>query len=573
MESPRRPHRTIRVPSVIRGGEGARRRRRHLERYRMVVEVLARHGLFYAADHLGLRRLLPAAARVRQGVFETSPPSGWEDRVPQVLADLGPTFVKLGQVASTRRDVLPPSLIVALESLQDRVAPIPFAEVQRLLRTAWGTDPAELMEVESEPLAAASIGQVHPAHLPGGQRVVVKVRRPGIVAESETDFEILRGLAEMAERRTEWARRYGLTVLVDEIIGTLRDEMDFQTEGHNTDQARLASQGDILVPDVFWEYTRPDVLVMSRLEGFKITSGSALARHGIDPDRVASRIVQAVYRQMFLDGLFHADPHPGNVHVSPEGVPIFLDWGMVGHLSPTMRERSTDLLLGMIERRPDRVVRALIRMGAVDRAIDREALTRDVERLRRRYYEATLAEFSLGQALTELFALAWRYQIRIPGEYALVAKTAVTLDGLVRRLNPDGSLLDYGRGLAGPLLWSRFGPRHLAGAAAESGIRWLQLVENLPDDVEETLRWLTRGELHIVLEHKNLSTMLSHWEKLANRIGLSFLVAGMVVGAALVTHPTHLDRLFGMPIGEIVFLTAVAMGVFVLVAALRRGLL
>ncbi|MGC8488689.1 MAG: ABC1 kinase family protein, partial [Clostridia bacterium] len=420
-------------------------------------------------------------------------------------------------------------------------------------------------------MAAASIGQVYRARLHDGQAVVVKVRRPGIVDDAETDFEIMRGFAEMAERRTEWGRQYGLTVLVDELVATLRDEMDFQSEGRYTDQARAAGGGAILVPQVYWQYTRPDVLVMSRIEGIKIMSGQGLARRGIDPDRLAARIVEAVYRQIFLDGFFHADPHPGNVHVSPDGVPIFLDWGMVGHLSPTMRERSIDLLLGMMERRPDRVVRALLRMRAVDSRVDKEALTRDVEHLRRRYYEASLAEFSLGQALTELFGLAWRYHIRVPGEYALLAKTAVTLDGLVRRLNPEGSLVEYGRGLAAPLLWTRFGPRHLATTAAESGLRWLQLLEGLPDDAEEALQWVRRGELHIVLEHKNLDTMLAHWERLANRVGLSFVLGGLVVGTALITHPGHLDRLFGLPIGEYTFMAAVAMALFILLAALKGG--
>jgi ubiquinone biosynthesis protein len=351
----------------------------------------------------------------------------------------------------------------------------------------------------------------------------------------------------------------------------MEDEMDFTMEGRYTDQARRQASDQVLIPAVHWRWTRPDVLMVERLEGIKIVTGASIREAGLDPARLAALAVETMFRQIFVDGFFHADPHPGNVHAAADGRLIMLDWGMVGHLSPPMRARSVDLLLGMVQRRADRVVTALLRMGVVDQAVDRDRLTRDVERLRRRYYETSLASFSLGQALTDLFGLAARYRIRIPGEYALVAKTAVTLDGLVRRLDPRGSLVEYGRRLAPELIWSRYGPQYWRDRLLDDVQRWEQVLEDLPESTERLLDRIQRGELHILLEHKNLDGIMAHWERLANRLGLSWLLGAVIVGSALVLQPGRLLDLAGIPVGEYAFLAAVALALWVVIGAIRRG--
>jgi ubiquinone biosynthesis protein len=545
--------------------------RRHLARYRTVVQVLVHHGFLQVVDMLGLGHLVGAVRRMAGLRPALQGDVTWPERLRAVLVDLGPTFVKLGQLASTRTDVLPQELVRVLETLQDDVPPFPFPTVLDTLKTAWGRDPADVIDLDPEPLAAASIGQVHRGRLKSGAEVVVKVRRPGIVEQATTDFEILTHLADLAERRTEWGRRYGLKLLVEELVHTMEDEMDLTMEARYTDQARRLATSEVLVPEVFWAWTTADVLTLERLEGIKVTTGDQLVAEGLDPSRIAARLVETMFRQIFLNGFFHADPHPGNVHVAKDGRLILLDWGMVGHLSPDMRARSVDLLLGMVQRRADRVVAALLRMGVVDRQVDRDRLTRDVERLRRRYYETSLASFSLGQALTDLFALAARYRIRIPGEYALLAKTAVTLDGLVRRLDPRGSLVEYGRALAGDLIWNRYGPRYFWDRAVDDFQHWEAILEQLPDTVDRVLARIERGELNVVLEHKNLDGILAHWERLATRLGLSWLLGAVIVGAALVARPERLSAMVGLPFGEYVFFAAAALALWLVMGAIRRG--
>lgn len=526
-----------------------------------------RHGLGQLAASLGLARWRPLGAR-----WSGAPAVDWAERVPWVLADLGATFIKLGQVASTRSDLLPARLVAALERLQDQVPPIPVADVHAVLERAWGMDPLAVLWLDPTVMASASIAQVHGGRLPDGRAVVVKVRRPGLLATAEVDCEIVAQLALAAEARIPAARQYGLAGLVGELVQAFRAELDFTREAKNTQEAaRLApADGTVRIPEVVWELTRPDVLVMTRLDGVKVASREDLAAVGQDPHAVAARLVHTLYREIFVDGFFHADPHPGNVHVDAEGRLLLLDWGMVGRLSPAMRERSADLLLGMARGHSEQVVRALLSLGAVEGAVDRAGLVQEVERLRRRYYESSLAEFELGQALTDVLALAARHRVRIPHEYALLAKAAVTLDGLVRRLDPDASLVDLGRPLMGQLLAARFGPRAVAAHLEDNLLQWLSVADDLPRGLERLMERIDEGRLRIELDPKNLARTLSHWEKLINRLALSLVASALVVGTALVTHRSTLDHLVGLPAGEYAFLASLAVALGVILLSLRR---
>ncbi len=529
-----------------------------------------RHGLGQLASSLGLARWLSLGAR--WGGRSSAAASDWEDRVPWVLADLGATFIKLGQVASTRTDLLSPRLVAALERLQDQVPPIPLADVHTVLERAWGTDPLAVLWLDPTVMASASLAQVHGGRLPDGRAVVVKVRRPGLLATAQVDCEIVAQLAAAAEARIPAARQYGLAGLVGELVQAFLAELDFTREANNTQEAarRAPADGTVRIPEVVWELTRPDVLVMTRLNGVKVSDPAELAAAGQDPHEVARRLVHTLYREIFVDGFFHADPHPGNVHVDQDGQLILLDWGMVGRLSPAMREHSADLLLGMARGHSAQVVRALLQLGVVEGAINRAALAQDVDRLRRRYYESSLAEFELGQALTDVLALAARHRVRIPHEYALLAKAAVTLDGLVRRLDPSASLVDLGRPLMAQLLAARFGPRAVAAHLEDNLLQWLSVADALPYSLERLMERIDEGCLKIELEPTNLERLMKHWEKLVNRLALSLLASALVVGTALVTHRSRLDRLVGMPVGEYAFLVSLAVATGVIVLSVRR---
>lgn len=541
-------------------------------RLREIAEVLAHHGLLWILDSVGLSGYLSLGGRIRAKTLPTID-ADWPERVRLVLADLGPTYVKLGQLASIRPDVLPDALVKSLEHLQDDVPPFSSDEAVHIVKRAWGRPLDEMVAwFDTEPLAAASIGQVHRARLFDGREVVIKVRRPGIKERAESDFRILQVLAQRAEKRNAWAQKNGLKDLVDELVLTMRDELDFTVEAQNTDTAKrnLEPNAQVRIPAVIWELTRPDVLVLESLNGVKINDVEALDSVDAAPAVLAERFVRSLYQQIFLQGFFHADPHPGNVHVDPEGHLIFLDWGLVGMLSREMRNRSVELVLGLAQGRSEPVAEALMSMASGPHHIDRRALVRDIDRLRRRYYETHLKDFHLGQAMSDLFGVAQRHELRVPSEYMLLAKTAVIADGVVRALDPEFSLLDMGKPLAGELLWNRVNPQNWGPAAFRDVAKFGSHLVRIPDEFERALKTLSRGEIRIVLEHKNLDRMLNHWEMLINRVSVTLLLSAVVLGLALVVHKGHLDRMAGMPFGEYAFIAVVALAVWVIISALGR---
>ncbi|MCY0898611.1 MAG: AarF/UbiB family protein [Firmicutes bacterium] len=542
-------------------------------RLRQMAEVVAQHGLMMVMDEIGLTRYLPWGLR-----FSTKrwPPiaAEWPDRVRSVLVNLGPTYVKLGQLASLRPDVLPGELVRALAHLQDDVPPVDFDEVTAIVERAWGGPIDRFVAwLDPVPLAAASIGQVHQARLFDGRRVVVKVRRPQVWEQAQADFRILRTLANKAEQRIEWARQYGIRGLVEELVATMQDELDFTVEAQNTDTARrlLAQAENVRIPEVIWPLTRPDVLVLESIRGVKVNDRDRLQAQAENLQTVARRYVHALYQQIFLHGFFHADPHPGNVHVDPKGRLIFLDWGMVGNLTPDMRSRSVTLVLGLARGESRQVADALIGMAADGGTVDRLALVRDIERLRRRYYETALKEFRLGQALGDIFQVARRYHLSIPPEYLFLAKVAVTADGVVRELDPDFSLLEMGKPLVGELIWHQVNPISWMPDALYHARQWADSVWALPGEMERALATISRGDIHIVLEHKNLDRVMGHWEVLVNRLALSLLLAAIVLGLALVAHRERLQQMAGLPLGDYAVILTVILAIWALVRAVRRG--
>ncbi|POB09185.1 ABC transporter [Sulfobacillus sp. hq2] len=544
-------------------------RPRHWRRYREIAEVLAQHGFVLVLDNLGLSAHLPWSRRLL-GILRPDIDANWPERIPLVLVDLGPTYVKLGQLASTRPDLLPAPLIQALQQLQDQVPPVSFDQIQETLAHAWH-QPFDhvLASLDPIPLAAASIGQVHRGVLKDGRKVVVKVRRPGIVERSEADFAILQNLADLAVRRLEWARQYDLSHVVKELISALRDELDFTVEAHNTDLAHKHFQSaEQWIPEPYWPLITPDVLVMQELEGIKISDHQAMERMGLDPGAIARRFVESLYQQVFEQGIFHGDPHPGNVHVDAQGHLIFLDWGLMGVLSPVMRARSLDLVLGLSQGRSDKVVDALQAMGLGPGAMDARSLYADVEVLRRRYYDTSLKDFRIGQALGDLMQLAQRHHIQMPVEYTLLARTAVIADGVVRQLDDNLSLIEIGKKFSSRILISRLKPAAWGPPVADAAMDWVHWGRVLPGQMEQALQTIARGEFRVMIEGRNIERIFFHWERLANRMALTFILCSVILGTAFVAHRDHASvghaplTEYGMILGIVVALWVVVEGVF-----------
>jgi len=549
----------------------------HLKRYRQIVNAFARQGFGYLLDQMGLGEMISWA-------WQSKDPEkhrlSFGARLRQVMEELGPAFIKLGQMLSTRGDLLPQEVIRELAKLQDRVPPFPFLEAKEIMQDELGASwEKDFRWVEPEPLAAASIGQVHRAELADGRQAVIKVRRPGVEQSIKVDLEIVVDLARLAENRLPKARFYHLVELMEEFARTIKLELDYTQEGRNSDRLRknLARANLVRIPETFWQYTTARVLTMEYLAGIKLNNLNELDHHRIDRCRVAKKLIEVFLQQILLDGFFHADPHPGNLAVLPDQTLVLLDFGVVGRLSEEQKIHFGTLVLGITSRSSSQVIRALARMGILSADMDTRALRRDVDLLSERYYDLPLGQIRLGEVFVELLDLAFIHQLRIPSELALIVKSLVTVEGIIRELHPQLSMVEIAQPMAGKLMGRRLAPGFLARQAEEYLGEYSSMALEFPRKIDRLVTALVEGRLSLGLSHHNLDQVMRQMEKMANRLSFSLVLlafsivmAGLLVATALSAERGRVF-LWGLPFLEVSFILASVMVALLCWAIFRSG--
>lgn len=550
---------------------------RHAGRYREIAVALIRHGFGYMVEEMGLTRVL----RMPIGWIRSERPETKTlgERIRLVMEALGPTFIKLGQLASTRADLLPPGVIKELSKLQDDVPPFDAEEARRIVELELGSSIEEVMSDFSEqPIAAASIGQVHSARLvDGGQRVAVKVQRPGVKKQVMRDLEILHDLVSLGEKRWEWVTRYQVPQLVDEFSRSMEAEMDYTAEARNME--RIAKQfvqdPHIHVPEVVWNFTSERMLTMSFVEGVKPTDRNYLEQRGYDVKEIASRIVNAVLNQIFIGGFFHADPHPGNLMIMKDGSITFLDFGMVGRLSPDMREYLSSLVIALMRQDTPAMVRSIERMGMIPDETDVGALKRDLERLRERYYDVAFSDVNLGQVINDFFSTARQHGIGIPPDLLMLGKALITTEGMVERLDPTLSIVTLAEPFGRKLAREKFGPDRLRRKTVSGALGLADSLANLPDRLRHLTSFISGGRVRVEVEVPELRKASRGVDRLVNRLAFSIVLlafsivmAGLVVGASLAQKET---MIWNYPIIETGLVVAVLMVVLLFYSIFKSG--
>jgi ubiquinone biosynthesis protein len=500
-------------------------------RYRQISRILVGHGFGFL-----LRQARPRWLGGRRRL-EEPPPAHY---LVLALEELGPTFVKLGQVLSTRPDLIPPAFVAALARLQDQVAPFPFEQARRQIETELGAPLEQLFAAfEETPLAAASLSQVHAAILSSGEEVVVKVQRPGIEATIATDLEILRGLARLAEEQLPVAELYDLCGIVEEFAHTLRGELDFRREGHNADRFRRNYAGlpFLHIPQVYWDLTTRRVLTLERIRGVKIDDITALEAAGLDRHRVAIHATEVVMQGIFEDGFFHADPHPGNFFVLPGEVIAAMDFGMVGRLSKGLRQELVRLFAVAVRLDAEGMVEQLLRMSLVEQGVDRVGLRRDLERMLVTYAGRPLKEIRAGEIIEEAMPIVFRRRLRLPAEMWLLSKMLGMLEGVGLLLDPEFDPFEVARPYAQRFLQEMFSPAAIFDAAKDSLKDWANLVLSLPTALPALVGQLRSGELTVGLEVRHVAEPLAALDALSIRLALGVLVAALLVVVALFLRP------------------------------------
>jgi ubiquinone biosynthesis protein len=534
--------------------------------------VLARHGLGFLISITGLERFVPLQ-RLFNRRYEQ--PLSRPEHVRKALEELGPTFIKLGQILSTRADLLPPNYQVELARLQDAAPPLKTSVVTSIIEAEFNRPlDAVFKRFDQVPIAAASIGQVHAAELLDGTPVVVKVQRPGVVQQIEQDLQILHTLALNASRRWAVAEEYAVVGLVQEFAQTLRAETDYVREGRNAERfaANFAGDDRFHFPRVFWEQCTARVLTLERISGIKIDDFGSLDAAGVDRQQIAKTGARMVLKMVFSDRFFHADPHPGNFFIEPGDRLGVVDFGMVGTVGQNVQQQLAWALLAYTSEDAERQVDALYELGVAGRHVDRAALRRDIEQLRGRYYGRPVGEIAVRPVVNDVLGVVRRHRLHLPAGYALLLKTVLMHESLVTQLDPSfeftAVLVPYAR----RMMVRHFSPLGWAPSFGQAALDLARLGVELPVQVRRLLGSLQRGDLELAVRPTGFQPMLRRVERIANRIVLGMVASAFVISLAVLLSAYHVRS--DPQIGAILvvgFVLASILGVYVAWSILRSG--
>ncbi len=545
----------------------------HFNRYSQIANIVARHGLGYFVGILGLERFVP----FHQGLLGHSrrtEPYTQPEHIRMAFEELGPTFIKLGQILSTRADLLTPEYQAEFAKLQDQALPVLTNVMEDILAEELGK-PINAVFATFNPtaIAAASIGQVYAATLQDGTEVIVKVRRPGIVEQVEEDLEILQNLAVSASYRWELAKQYDVIGLAQEFAQTLRAELDYLREARNAE--RFAKNFDrnpnVHIPRIFWETTTSRVLTMERIRGIKVSDLSALDAAGIDRKTLAEQIAQLNLQMVFEDGFFHADPHPGNFFIESDGRIGLIDFGMVGSLDSQTQEHLAGILLAVISQDADRLVDAFLELGFAQQTVDRSLLRRDLQYLISRYYGQPLGEISISRVLNNILEIVRRHHLQLPSNLSLFFKAGMINEGVVADLDPSVSITTLLMPYVEKLLLRQYSPTLWAQRIGEASLYAAQWGVELPRKLKFIVSELEHGNLRINTQLTNIEPIVRRCERLTNRIVLSIITAALINSLAvlmLIYHPANWEKWAGY-IFTTGFIGASTFGIFLVWSILR----
>jgi ubiquinone biosynthesis protein len=530
-------------------------------------EDLARHLHLPSAERIPVRRL----RELQERVHLIPPP----ERLRRACEELGPTFVKLGQLAAARTRILPVEFTDELAKLQDQVAPVPFAAIREVIEAEW-QQPLDkvLASLDETPIGSASIAQVHRATLVTGELVVVKVQRPGIQKTVAEDLAILRRLSRLAETHLPEWRAHRPKALVEELARSLEQELDFAREGAHLDRFgwQFRDEPSIYIPTVHHKFTTPRVLVMEHVDGIKASRIETLVAAGFDPRELARRITDLVMKQIFTHGFFHADPHPGNIQIMADQRVCFLDFGMMGYLDVRTREAFVDLVWGIARRREASVAAALLKLANPEVEPVRSVFETDVAEFMHQHFYRVAGEVHFAHLVTHLVQLATRHQLHLPPDLVVMLKALSLTEELVRRLNPEHDLIAQAAPFMKQSRLDRLRPRRVLTNLLEFGQELTETARELPGELRRVLAQIKSGNARVNFHHEGLEPASNAMERSANRLSFALVVGALIIGSSLIIHAQVPPLWAGVSaLGLLGYVLAGGMGILLLLAILRHG--
>ena len=547
---------------------------RDLGRLHDIAAVLIRYGFGDLVRRTGLAGVLERTGRalhwhVSDELARLEPPA----RVRRVLEELGPSFVKLGQILSTRVDLFSPEWITEFSKLQDSAIALPFSELRAQLTEDLGEPPENIFpRLETQALAAASLAQVHRAWLSDGTPVVLKIRRPGIRPLVEADLRLLKRLAEIVESEAPDLRRYRPKEVVRQFALSLRRELDFSAEGRSAERiaANFEAQYDIVIPRIYWEWTCERLNVQDYIDGIPGRDTAALDASGLDRVLLAQRGSDAVLKMILEDGFFHADLHPGNIYFLPDNQIAFIDFGMVGRISEERRYQIAILLHGLVSHDAE-IVSEILLDWSDNTDADSSVLQNEIDAFVDQYHGVQLRKIDIARMLSELLAILRDHGLTLPPDLALLIKAFITLEGLGRQLNPAFDMMKSSSPMIKQAMKAHTAPDALAKRGWRALLDSVSLITSLPKDLSRLLRIARRGKIQLQVELLPLKHFSDKIDRAASRLALSVITAALIIGSAIV-HNAESNSSSGLStLGLLGFIAAASGGVWVLISIWRSG--
>ena len=548
---------------------------RHLNRYRDILRALFKYGFGDIIETLKIEQYIEIGLQMisrkrREQIDKLSR----AERVRMAVEELGPTFIKLGQILSTRPDLVPLEYSQELSKLQDHVPSFSYEEVRTIITEELGGTPEELFaHFEAEPLAAASIGQVHRARLADGDEVVVKVQRPGIRKIVEVDLEILLHLASLMERHVEEMEVQRPTRIVEEFARSLEKEIDYTIEAYHTERFSRQFLGEhtIYVPKLYPELNSSRVLTIEYVEGIKVTDLDALETSGCNRHILAENGADLVMKQIFVHGFFHADPHPGNIFILSNNIICFLDFGMMGRIRQEEREEFTDFVTSLAGKNERKITESVLRLSVYDREPDRDRLERDLTDLLEEQVYGRRGKLEMGKLFQKLIETVSTHGLTIKPDLYLMMKSLGTIEGIAKLLDPDFDILKRAEPFVRQVQEERMNPKRIAGDMLEIGTEMIQLGREIPGEVRAILKQAREGKMKIEFGHSGLEPLLNTHNRSSNRLVFAIVLASLIIGSSLVVLSGIPPRWHDVPlIGLAGFILAGIIGFSLLISILRR---
>lgn len=545
---------------------------KRLGRYRQVIFVLAKYGFDDVVERIGPDIISRKLLR-RRGRKKAEQPTA--ERIRLALTELGPTFVKFGQLLSTRPDIIPEEYIRELEKLQDKVEPFPIEEVKRIFLEELKKEPESLFtRFEEKPIASGSIAQVHRATFPDGKQVAVKVQRPRIRRVIETDLQILEELANVFERHIPEARWYRPRALVDQFASTIRRELDFIAEGHAAERFRINFENIemFFIPAVYWDYTSEKILTIDYVDGVKITNFEEIEKRGYDKKAIASNGARAILKEVFEDRFFHGDPHPGNFFVMDNSIIAAVDFGIVGRLDEETAEYLSMLLYAVVNRDVDKAILVFKMLNVLEDDTDIGLFKYDLMEFVDRYYGLPLEKIDAEKVIGDMLGVFRRHRIILPVNLALMGRMLLVSAGVGQMLDPKFDMVAEAKPFIESFMYKRFDPKRQFRELMNMFDRFRMTLKMLPQDIEEIVQKLKKGKMLVQLHHEGLDKFILEMDRASNRLSFGLIIAALIVGSSLVMQLDRGPMLLGFSVFGIVgYVIAGMLGLWLVIAILRSG--